>query len=76
MLAEIFKRAGYRTGLFTSPHLVDFRERIKVDNSLIPRRAVSGFIDRYRRILVKKNSPFSNSLAPWRSNILLAGRLK
>ena len=60
MLAEIFKRAGYRTGLFTSPHLVDFRERITVDGELIPKPAVAGFVDRYRRALVKKNSLFSN----------------
>lgn len=56
MLAEVFKRAGYRTGLFTSPHLVDFRERIKVDGELIPRRSVSAFVDRNRPALVKKNS--------------------
>ena len=31
MLASILQQAGYRTGLFTSPHLVDFRERIKVN---------------------------------------------
>jgi dihydrofolate synthase/folylpolyglutamate synthase len=60
MLAAIFSRAGYRTGLFTSPHLVDFRERIKVDGGLIPKTAVAGFVDRYRRVLVKKNSPFSS----------------
>jgi dihydrofolate synthase/folylpolyglutamate synthase len=60
MLAEIFKRAGYRTGLFTSPHLVDFRERIRVDRELIPKPAVAGFVDRNRRALVKKNSLFSN----------------
>jgi dihydrofolate synthase/folylpolyglutamate synthase len=60
MLAAIFLRAGYRTGLFTSPHLVDFRERIKVDGNLVPKPAVAGFVDRYRQALVKKNSPFLN----------------
>ena len=60
MLAAILSRAGYRTGLFTSPHLVDFRERIRIDGDLIPKAAVAGFVDRYRRVLVKKNSPFSN----------------
>jgi dihydrofolate synthase/folylpolyglutamate synthase len=60
MLAAIFTRAGYRTGLFTSPHLVDFRERIKVDGDLISKPAVAGFVDRYRQALVKKNSLFSN----------------
>ena len=37
MLASIFSRAGYRTGLYTSPHLVDFRERFQIDGRLIPR---------------------------------------
>lgn len=60
MLASIFRHAGYRTGLFTSPHLVDFRERITVDGDLIPRQAVARFIDRNRPVLVKKNSLFSN----------------
>jgi dihydrofolate synthase / folylpolyglutamate synthase len=60
MLASIFHHAGCRTGLFTSPHLVDFRERITVDGTLIPRPALTRFIDRHRSVLVKKNSPFSN----------------
>lgn len=56
MLASILTEAGYRTGLFTSPHLVDFRERMKVDGKMISRNAVAGFIDRRRSYLVKKNS--------------------
>src|SRR6185503_10079220 len=35
MLAAIFQTAGYRTGLYTSPHLKDFRERIKVNGEMI-----------------------------------------
>lgn len=60
MLATILGAAGYRTGLFTSPHLVDLRERIRVDGEMIPRRAVTAFVDRNRRMLVKKNSRSSN----------------
>ncbi|MEW5795112.1 MAG: hypothetical protein AB1772_02005 [Candidatus Zixiibacteriota bacterium] len=60
MLAEIFRRAGYRTGLFTSPHLVDFRERIRVDGSLIKKQAVARYVDSHRTALVKKNSPSLN----------------
>lgn len=56
MLASILTVAGYRTGLFTSPHLVDFRERIRIDGRLISKQAVAGFVDRHRRTLVKKNS--------------------
>src|SRR5205085_4843193 len=36
MLAAVLRAAGYRTGLFTSPHLTDVRERIQVDGELIP----------------------------------------
>jgi folylpolyglutamate synthase/dihydrofolate synthase len=36
MIAEVLRASGYRTGLYTSPHLHDLRERIKVDGSLIP----------------------------------------
>jgi len=56
MLASILSTAGYRTGLFTSPHLVSFRERVRVGNRLISKQAVSGFVRRHRATLVKKNS--------------------
>ena len=56
MLASILSEAGYRTGLFTSPHLVDFRERVRVDGEFISRQAIIGFINRLRPVLVKKNS--------------------
>jgi dihydrofolate synthase/folylpolyglutamate synthase len=35
MIASILQEAGYRTGLYTSPHLKDFRERIKVNGEMI-----------------------------------------
>lgn len=47
-LAAILQAAGYRTGLYTSPHLADFRERIRVNGEKISREAVVSFIDRYR----------------------------
>lgn len=47
MLAAALEAAGYRTGLFTSPHLTDFRERIQINGENISARAV---IDHYRRI--------------------------
>lgn len=46
-IAAILQSAGYRTGLFTSPHLVDFRERIRVDGVMIPEEYVCEFVDRY-----------------------------
>ena len=48
MLASILREAGYRTGLFTSPHLVDFRERIRVDGDMIPKQKVVNFVDKHR----------------------------
>ena len=56
MLASILQSAGYRTGLFTSPHLAEFRERVRVDGVMIDRASVARFVDRNRPTLVKKNS--------------------
>jgi dihydrofolate synthase / folylpolyglutamate synthase len=44
MLAAILQSAGYRTGLFTSPHLKDFSERIRVNGELIAHNFVTGFV--------------------------------
>ncbi len=46
-LAAILQSAGYRVGLYTSPHLVDFRERIRVNGELMPKEAVVDFMQRY-----------------------------
>ncbi len=43
-LASILQQAGYRVGLYTSPHLVDFRERIRVDGEMIPKQYVVDFV--------------------------------
>lgn len=43
MLASIFTQKGYRTGLFTSPHITDFRERIRVNGIEIPEQHVVDF---------------------------------
>lgn len=47
-LASILQSAGYRVGLFTSPHLVDFRERIRINGQMIPRHTVTDFVRRYQ----------------------------
>lgn len=46
-LASILQSAGYRVGLFTSPHILDFRERIRVDGQMISEQAVVDFVNRY-----------------------------
>lgn len=51
MLAAIFQTAGYKTGLYTSPHLRDFRERIKVNGGMIEEEYVSGFVERLKPMI-------------------------
>ncbi|MBU1013126.1 MAG: bifunctional folylpolyglutamate synthase/dihydrofolate synthase [Bacteroidetes bacterium] len=48
MLASIFQTAGYKTGLYTSPHLNDFRERIKINGQMIPEEKVIDFVEKYK----------------------------
>ncbi len=49
ILASVLQQAGYRVGLYTSPHLKDFRERIRVDGEMIPKQKVVNFVDRNLR---------------------------
>ncbi len=46
-LASVFAESGYKTGLFTSPHLKDFRERIRINGAMIPEAAVVSFLENY-----------------------------
>lgn len=48
LLAAILQRSGYKVGLYTSPHLVDFRERIRVNGQKIPKEYVIDFVERHR----------------------------
>ncbi len=48
MLASILQEAGYKVGLYTSPHLKDFRERIKINGIEIDERFVVDFMDQHR----------------------------
>ncbi len=47
-LASVLQEAGYKTGLFTSPHLKDFRERIKVNGRMIRKSEVTSFVMKHR----------------------------
>ena len=49
MLASCLHQSGYRVGLFTSPHLVDFRERIKVNGKKISRNFVVRWVNDYKK---------------------------
>ena len=48
LLAAILQQSGYKTGLYTSPHLVDFRERIRINGNMIPEEYVIDFVEKYR----------------------------
>ena len=58
MLAAILQKAGYKTGLYTSPHLTDFRERIKVNGKLIPKATVVKFVDDHKETFEKIEPSF------------------
>jgi dihydrofolate synthase/folylpolyglutamate synthase len=50
MLAAVFQRSGYKTGLYTSPHLKDFRERIKVNGEFIEKKFITSFVEKMKDI--------------------------
>ncbi|MEO6637810.1 MAG: folylpolyglutamate synthase/dihydrofolate synthase family protein [Ginsengibacter sp.] len=56
MLAAIFQQAGYKTGLYTSPHLTDFRERIKVNGEMISQEFVIDFVEK-TKVVSEEISP-------------------
>jgi len=58
MIASVLQEAGFKTGLYTSPHLRDFRERIRVNGEMIPKRDVTGFIRKHKSIIQSVNPSF------------------
>ncbi|MCB0803419.1 MAG: bifunctional folylpolyglutamate synthase/dihydrofolate synthase, partial [Flavobacteriales bacterium] len=58
MLSSIFQEAGYKTGLYTSPHLKDFRERIKINGELISENEVVSFVQNYTPLFAKIQPSF------------------
>lgn len=51
MLASVLQTAGYKVGLYTSPHLKDFRERIKINGEMIPQQEVIEFVKSHKHFL-------------------------
>ncbi len=49
MLAAVLQSAGYKVGLYTSPHLKDFRERVKINGKMIPKKKVVEFVNKYKK---------------------------
>jgi dihydrofolate synthase/folylpolyglutamate synthase len=58
LIAAALQAEGYRVGLFTSPHLVDFRERIRINGQMIPQEDVVGFVDTNRSFLEEVRPSF------------------
>ena len=50
MLSAVFQSSGYKTALYTSPHLVDFGERIRIDGQMISQDYVVDFVNRYQSV--------------------------
>ncbi|NVO12259.1 MAG: bifunctional folylpolyglutamate synthase/dihydrofolate synthase [Bacteroidales bacterium] len=58
MLASVLAKAGYKVGLYTSPHLKDFRERIRINGVVIPEQEVVDFVKKHRPIFEKVKPSF------------------
>lgn len=58
MLASVFTESGYRCGLYTSPHLKDFRERIAINGEMIPEADVVSFIAKHREFFEANDLSF------------------
>jgi dihydrofolate synthase / folylpolyglutamate synthase len=51
MIASVLQEGGYKTGLYTSPHLKDFRERIRVNGNMIPEDEIVTFVSKFKEII-------------------------
>ena len=58
MLAAIFQQAGYKTGLYTSPHLKDFRERIRINGTMVPEAFITDFVAQQQEIIEEISPSF------------------
>jgi dihydrofolate synthase/folylpolyglutamate synthase len=58
MIASVLQEAGWKTGLYTSPHLKDFRERIRVNGRMIPKNEVTEFVKKHKDIIEKISPSF------------------
>lgn len=58
LLASVLQEAGYKVGLYTSPHLKDFRERIKINGEMIPQENVTAFIATHKTFLENNHLSF------------------
>lgn len=57
-LAAVLQQSGYKTGLYTSPHLKDFRERIRINGQVVTKEFVTGFIQKNWELIQKVQPSF------------------
>ena len=57
-LSQCLADSGYKTGLFTSPHLFDFRERVRINNELISKSFIQEFFTKYKSIFDEQQPSF------------------
>ncbi|WP_317046431.1 bifunctional folylpolyglutamate synthase/dihydrofolate synthase [Pukyongia salina] len=58
MLASVLQHAGYKVGLYTSPHLKDFRERIRINGAMIPEDYVTDFVGKHKPFFEENSLSF------------------
>ncbi len=58
MLASILQSTGYKVGLYTSPHLKDFRERIRINGEMIPENEVIDFVAKHKSLFEQVKPSF------------------
>jgi dihydrofolate synthase/folylpolyglutamate synthase len=58
LLASYFQELGWKTGLFTSPHLIDFRERIKINGAMLSEQNVIDFFEKYNKQIAEIEPSF------------------
>lgn len=58
LLASVFQEAGYKVGLYTSPHLKDFRERIKINGKEIEKEYITAFVEKHKTFFESNHLSF------------------
>jgi len=58
MMSSVLQEAGYSVGLYTSPHLKDFRERIKINGKMVSKQFVMGFVKKHKTFFEENNLSF------------------
>ena len=57
-IASVLQEAGYKTGLYTSPHILDFKERIRINGKKIEEQFVTDFVNKYSEIFMPMKPSF------------------